>query len=178
VKRSQPLEFVHGGHGFGIGVAPGSSTVAGDRPVPPVYHGHVQAAVRVVGIAVLVAGLSLSLTAAVEPARAARSPTYTELVTIMDAFNEPGRSWASRCAKIVVSTVDPRYARLTIRRPLVRACVRAGEVGDGYVVYRRADPRALRWRELYEASDPPRFIKPRPMPHAVCADLFPEPKSC
>jgi hypothetical protein len=89
---------------------------------------------------------------AVPAAEAARAPTYLEKVTIMDAFNIPGRAFSSRCVKIVVSTADPRYALLTTPGRPPKACVSAGQVGDGFVLFRRAGPTALRWRDIYEGS--------------------------
>jgi hypothetical protein len=89
---------------------------------------------------------------AVGAAEAARAPTYLEKVTIMDAFNVPGRSLTSRCVRIVVSTVDPRYAYLTSPIHTPKACSQAGEVGDGVVVFRRPRPAALHWRDIFEGA--------------------------
>jgi hypothetical protein len=117
-----------------------------------------------------IVGLVLVLLVGVEPAESSRAPTYIERVTIMDAFNKPGRSVASRCVRIVVSTADPRYAILSSPRKYPQACVAAGEVGDGYALFRRQTRRSLRWRDIGEASDPPCDFK---LPAAVLRDLFP-----
>ena len=85
---------------------------------------------------------------AVPASSAARSPTYLERATIMDAFNIPERSWSSRCAKVLVSTVDGRYAVVTSPASPPRACVRGGQVGDGFELYVRATASALRWRQV------------------------------
>jgi hypothetical protein len=113
-------------------------------------------------------GMCVALVVGASPIVAARAPTYLEKVTIMDAFNQPGRAFPSRCVRVVVSTVDPRYALLTspVRRP--RACVQAGAVGDGFVFFRRAKRTALRWRDIFEGSDTP----PCSVPAAVRRDLL------
>src|SRR4029453_955781 len=97
-----------------------------------------------------------------------RAPTYLEKVTIMDAFNTPGRAFPSRCVRIVVSTVNPRFPLLTspIRPP--HACVQAGAVGDGFVFFRRTSRTALHWRDIFEGSDTP----PCSVPVAVRRDLL------
>jgi hypothetical protein len=64
-------------------------------------------------------------------ALAVRAPTYLEKVTIMDAFNTPDRAFASRCVRVIISTVDPRYAMLTSPARPPKACVQAAAVGDG-----------------------------------------------
>jgi hypothetical protein len=96
-------------------------------------------------------------------AQAARTPTYIEKVTIMDAFNIPSRAFSSRCVKITVSTVDPRYALLTSPRRPPKACVSAGQVGDGYVLFRRASATGLQWRDIFEGSDFPPCSLPVPV---------------
>jgi hypothetical protein len=113
--------------------------------------------------------LAVIVAAAAGQATAARAPSYLERVTIMDAFNTPGRSLASRCVRIYVSTVDARYAKLVSPARPVPACVKAGEVGDGYALFRRTSRRSLRWRDFYEASDLPCGRLPSP----VMSDLFP-----
>jgi hypothetical protein len=101
------------------------------------------------------------------PASAARAPTYVEKTTIMDAFNMPERAFASKCVRIIVSTVDPRYAMLTSPRRIPADCRKAGQVGDGFVVFRRATRSALRWRIVSEGSEPPCSV-----PRKVRLDLF------
>lgn len=113
---------------------------------------------------------ALALSLAADAANSARAPTYLERVTIMDAFNKPGRSFAARCVRIVVSTVDPRYAKLVSPLRPVRACVQAGEVGDGYVLFRRPTRRSLHWRDLVEGSESPPCGR---LPAPVMRDLFP-----
>ena len=104
-------------------------------------------------------------------AGSARAPTYLERATLMDAFNKPGRAVSSTCVRIVVSTVDPRYAIVTMPVRPKPVCVRAGEVGDGYALFRRANRRSLRWRSLGRGSDPPCLRFPS-LPRAVVRDLF------
>jgi len=91
---------------------------------------------------------------------AARAPTYLEKVTIMDAFNIPGRSFSSRCVRIVVSTVDPRYAYATSPMHPPRACTQAGQVGDGLAVLRRSSRTSLRWRDIFEGEGVPCIVPP------------------
>jgi hypothetical protein len=79
------------------------------------------------------------------PASGARPPTYLEKVTIMDAFNIPERSWSSRCARILVSTVNARYAMVTSPRRPPQVCVEAGQVGDGFELVVRPNRTSLRW---------------------------------
>lgn len=117
-------------------------------------------------------GVALALTCAVDTALAARAPTYIEKVTIMDAFNKPGRSVASKCVRIFVSTADPRYAKLTSPARYPAACLKSGETGDGYVIFRRTTRRSLHWRNIVEASDPP-CLTPLKLPTGVLHDLFP-----
>jgi len=88
-------------------------------------------------------------------ALAARSPTYLEKATIMDAFNIPGRSFSSRCVRIVVSTVDPRWAYVTSPAHPSKACTQAGQVGDGLAVFRRSSRTSLRWRDAFEGEGVP-----------------------
>jgi hypothetical protein len=102
-------------------------------------------------------------------ATAARAPSYLERVTIMDAYNVPGRSVASRCVRIVVSTVDPRYAMLTSPLQYPQACLRANETGDGWAFFRRSTRRSLHWRDIREQSDPPCWL-----PARVLHDLLPQ----
>jgi hypothetical protein len=122
---------------------------------------------RTFAVGGLAAALVLSVAAGA--ASSARAPTYVERTTIMDAFNKPGRSFAAKCVRIVVSTVDPRYAKLVSPVRPVPTCVQAGEVGDGYVLFRRATRRSLHWRDVVEASDVPP-CRERPQP--VLRDLF------
>lgn len=98
-------------------------------------------------------------------ALARRAPTHVEKATIMDAFNEPGRSWASRCVRVLVSRVDARYAIVTAFARPPKACVDNGEgVADGFVLLVRATPRAVVWRNAYEGSiDVPCRIAPEPV---------------
>jgi hypothetical protein len=119
---------------------------------------------RVLAVATAMAATA----AAVSSAQAARAPTYVEKATIMDAFNVPGRAFPSACVRIVVSTVDPRYAMLTSPRVIPKACSKAGAVGDGYVVFRRATPTALRWKDIFEGSSG----APCSLPAAVRKDLL------
>ena len=118
-------------------------------------------------------GVGLALSCAVDTVLAARAPTYIEKVTIMDAFNKPGRSFASRCVRIVVSTADPRYAKVVSPARYPAACVKSGETGDGYVLFRRATRRSLHWKDILEASDPPCLVTGFRLPAAVLRDLFP-----
>lgn len=100
---------------------------------------------------------------------AAGRPTYVEKATIMDAFNVPGRSFPSECVRIRVSTVNPRYAILTPPRHYPHACVKAGDVGDGFVFFKRKSRHALHWRDLVEGSG----YCPAKIPRAVGRDLLP-----
>lgn len=102
---------------------------------------------------------------------AARAPTYLERATVMDAFNKPGRALSSTCVRIVVSTVDPRYAIVAMPVRPKPVCVRAGEVGDGYALFRRATRTSFRWKSLGRGSDPPCLRFPS-LPRAVVRDLF------
>jgi hypothetical protein len=101
-------------------------------------------------------------------AEASRAPTYLEKISLMDAFNIPGRSLASRCVRIVVSTADPRWAIVTSPVHPLRACVDAGEVGDGFALYRRPGPAAIHWRRVVEGSG----NVPCQPPPPVRLDLF------
>jgi hypothetical protein len=91
----------------------------------------------------------------------------------MDAFNKPGRSVASQCVRIVVSTADPRYAKVMSPVRYPAACVKNGETGDGYALFRRTTRRALHWKDILEASDPPCLVTGFKLPTAVLHDLFP-----
>jgi hypothetical protein len=123
----------------------------------------------------LFVGLAVVLLLIVSEALAARPPTYVERVTIMDAFNKPGSSFASKCVKIVVSSVDPRYAKLTFPYPPPPACAKAGEGPfDGYTLFRRKSRKALHWREILMASELPCFVNRKLLPPAVHSDLFPK----
>lgn len=119
--------------------------------------------------AVAAVGLLGGAALCTEPADAARRPTYIEKVTIMDAFNVPGRSFASRCVTIRVSTVNPRYSILRPRRNPPRACVKAQEVGDGFVFFKRRTTRAHHWRDVLEGSG----FCPKSIPRRVRVDLLP-----
>jgi hypothetical protein len=115
--------------------------------------------------------LLLSLASALgmtSEAAAKRSPTYIERVTIMDTFNVPGRSFASKCVRILVSTANPRYAMLTSPVRIPADCRRAGQVGDGFVIFARATSAAVRWRNVSEGSGEP----PCKVPRNVRIDLF------
>lgn len=109
----------------------------------------------------------LSATAVTSNAEAKRAPTYVERATIMDAFNIPGRSFSSRCVRILISTVNPRYAMLTAPVRIPGACRQAGQVGDGFVFFRRSSPTALRWRNIAEGSEAPCVV-----PRSVRVDLL------
>ena len=105
-------------------------------------------------------------------ASAARPPTYVEKVTIMDAFNIPGRAFASSCVKILVSTVDSRWAMLTSPAKPPKVCSQNGQVGDGFVILSRVTKTSLRWLLRFEGSSEaaPCFV-----PRAVRADLTKNP---
>jgi hypothetical protein len=118
-----------------------------------------------IGIACLLVAAAAAATA--RTASAARAPTYLERATIMDTFNIPGRSFSSRCVKILVSNVNPRYAMLASPARPSRACRDAGQVGDGFVFFLRATKTALRWRNIGEGSDVPCSI-----PQNVRVDLL------
>jgi hypothetical protein len=118
----------------------------------------------------IVAVLTLTVLAVLvvaAPAGASRPPTYLEKISIMDAFNVPGRAFASSCVRIVVSTVDPRWAIVTspIRPP--KACVSSGEEGNGFALYRRATAGAIHWTHIVDGDTVP--CQPPP---AVRRDLF------
>lgn len=115
----------------------------------------------------LVLLVSLTLAGMCSEAEARRAPTYIERVTIMDAFNIPGRSFASKCVRILVSTANPRYAMLTGPVRIPGDCRRTGQVGDGFVFFRRSTPTALRWRNISEGSEAPCSV-----PRGVRIDLF------
>jgi hypothetical protein len=119
-------------------------------------------------IRVVTAAAAAAALAVPGAALAARPANYLERATIMDTFNVPGRSFASRCVRITVSTVDPRWAMLRAPARVPHTCINAGEVGDGFVLFLRAGPRALRWRDVFEGSDRP----PCRVPRAVRRDLF------
>jgi hypothetical protein len=104
-------------------------------------------------------------------ASAARAPSYLEKVTIMDAFNVPGRSWPSRCVTIRVSTVDPRYALVTSPAKPPRACVTHNDDGNGFAVFQRAARSARHWRDIYEGEGRDRGVCS--IPAAVRRDLLP-----
>jgi len=119
---------------------------------------------------ILLFGLAALLGVAwVSSSAAARRPTYVEKVTIMDAFNVPGRSFPSKCVRIRVSTVNRRYAILTPPRHYPRACVKAGDVGDGFVFFKRRSRHALHWHDVVEGSGD----CPTKIPRAVGRDLLP-----
>jgi hypothetical protein len=109
-------------------------------------------------------------TVVADAASTARRPTYLEKVTIMDAFNVPGRSFASRCVRIRVSTVNRRYAILVPPRHPPKSCTRTGQVGDGFVFFKRRSKHALHWRDIVEGSG----YCPRSIPRRVGRDLLPE----
>lgn len=122
--------------------------------------------------AILAVAAVLASLAAVPAASAARPPTYVEKVTIMDAFNIPGRAFASSCVKILVSTVDARWAMLTSPAKPPKVCVQNGQVGDGFVILSRATKTSLRWTLRFEGSSEaaPCFV-----PRKVRADLLKNP---
>src|SRR5262245_34517413 len=105
--------------------------------------------------------LVLLLGFAVGASEAARAPTYIEKIAIMDAFNIPGRAFASKCVKIVVSTVNPRYAYLTSPTHPPSVCVQAGQQGNGVVVFHRSSPAAVHWRRVFEGEGVPCILPPR-----------------
>ena len=107
------------------------------------------------------------LSAVPASAMAARGPTYLEKVTIMDAFNIPGRSFSSKCVRIVVSTVDPRWAIVTSPIHTPKACVQAGEEGNGWSLYHRANPSALHWAHVDDGDG-----DPCQLPAAPRRDIF------
>jgi hypothetical protein len=114
----------------------------------------------------------LAMTVVVANAQSAsdrRAPTYLERVTIMDAFNQPGRSFASRCVRVIVSSADPRYAMVTSPNQYPKICLQTGETGDGYALFRRGTRSSLVWRNIGEGSDFPCGHLPPP----VLRDLFP-----
>lgn len=96
-------------------------------------------------------------------AAAQRPPTPIERAAIMDVFNVPGRSFSSSCVRIRVSTVDARYAILTSPRRIPRVCRESGQVGDGFVFFRRASATGERWRNIYEGSEFPPCKIPGPV---------------
>jgi hypothetical protein len=110
------------------------------------------------GVALSVAAIAAGAAASVAPA--ARVPTYIEKVTIMDAFNIPGRSWPSRCVKIRVSTVDSRYALVTSRAKPPQACARHNDAGNGFAIFKRETRTAVHWADIYEGEG---------MDHHVCS---------
>ena len=109
--------------------------------------------------AILAAAILLLLFAG-GSALAARAPTYLEKVTIMDAFNIPGRSFSSRCIRIVVSTADARYAYVTSPAHPSKACTQTGQVGDGLAVFRRSSRSSLHWRDVFEGEGVPCILPP------------------
>jgi hypothetical protein len=95
-------------------------------------------------------------------ATAARPPTAAEKAAILLVFNEPGgRAFAAKCVRIRVSTVNRRWAMLTTPRRPPRACVESGQVGNGFVFFRRTATGG--WRIVYEGSDLPPCSIPRPV---------------
>jgi hypothetical protein len=115
----------------------------------------------------IVAAAVIALASAGGSALAARSPTYLEKVTIMDAFNIPGRSFSSKCVRIVVSSVDPRWAYVTSPAHPPKACTQAGQVGDGLAVYKRSSRMSLHWRDVFEGEG-----RPCVLPANVRRDFF------
>jgi hypothetical protein len=113
-------------------------------------------------LVVLVAAATLAA-----PAAASRPPSYLEKISIMDAFNIPGRSFSSRCVRIVVSTVDPRWAYVTSPRHTPKACVQAGEEGNGWSLYHRGSRSSIHWTHVVDGDGVP--CQP---PAAVRRDLF------
>jgi hypothetical protein len=94
-------------------------------------------------LALAALGVGLAVSFAVDTALAARAPTYIEKVTIVDAFNKPGRSFASKCVRIVVSTAYPRYAKVVSPARYPAACLKSGEAGDGFALPARPLSRSL-----------------------------------
>jgi hypothetical protein len=122
-------------------------------------------------------GIAISVTAIVAGSAAAaalatRAPSYLEKVSIMDAFNVPGRSWPSRCVKIRVSTVNSHFALVTSPTKPPPACVKDNEVGNGFVIFKRATRTALHWRDIYEGEG--RDHQVCSIPAAVLRDLLPD----
>ncbi len=101
-------------------------------------------------------------------ASSARAPTATEKAAILLVFNQPGRSFAAKCVRIRVSTVSPRWAMLTGPRRIPTECLETGQVGDGFVIFRRPSGSSQAWRNVYEGSEFP----PCSVPAAVRRDLF------
>ena len=118
-------------------------------------------------ICVIVLFALAALVAAVA-ATAARPPTATEKAAILVVFNQPGRSFAAKCVRIRVSTVNRRWAMLTGPRRIPRECLETGQVGDGFVIFRRPFASSQRWRNVYEGSEFP----PCSVPVGVRRDLF------
>ena len=138
-----------------------ASSAGGDA----VWRASYSPAVRLRGLVVALVVAAATVVLASE-ALAARAPTHVETATILLAFNEPGRSFAARCVRIRVSTASPSWAMVTSPRRPPRACVEAGEVGNGFVILRRQG--ANRWRNVFEGSEAP----PCRVPRAVRVDLF------
>ena len=99
---------------------------------------------------------------------AARPPTAAERAAIMLVFNQPGRSFAAKCVRIRVSTVNPRWAMLTGPRRIPQECIETGQVGDGFVIFRRPSGLSQRWRNVHEGSEFP----PCSVPVEVRRDLL------
>jgi hypothetical protein len=119
----------------------------------------------------LLGALALFL-AMTTPASARRLPTRTEQSQIMRAFNGNGRHFPIRCVKVLVSTLDSRFAILTSPDVPISFCERHGFVGDGYVLFRRTTKRATIWTDWWESSTNP----PCKMPRAVRVDLLGDPR--
>ena len=109
----------------------------------------------------------IAMLIAASPAAARRSPTYLEKISIMDAFNIPGRAWSSRCVRILVSTVDPRWAYVTTPIHIPKACRDTGEEGNGWSLYHRGVAGSIHWTHVVDGDGVP--CQP---PAAVRRDLF------
>jgi hypothetical protein len=120
-----------------------------------------------VKICVVVLCAIVAVVAAVA-ASAARPPTARERAAIMLVFNQPGRSFAAKCVRIRVSTVNPRWAMLTGPRSIPQECIETGQVGDGFVIFKRPSRLSQRWRNVYEGSEFP----PCSIPVGVRRDLL------
>ena len=98
---------------------------------------------------------------------AKRGPTYLEQVTVVAAFNFPGYAFATKCIKVEISTVDPRYAGAGPSSSA--ACRKAGTVPDTYAVLARPSRTSLHWKTLFDGNGDPRCGS---VPKAVLVDLF------
>jgi hypothetical protein len=105
-----------------------------------------------------VAATLVALTAPVA-AQANRAPTKTERARIARAADAP-----ARCLLTYVSTVDSRWASITVDHDAGRACQR---LGDGTQFYRRSGKRYV---SQAGSSD---CTRPRVVPLRIWRDLKP-----